>query len=686
MDDDLGPIFDEEDERGQTFEAEAPSVTSIIMENQLCFDPSTTPTPFSTNIQEHCEKLDLINSLPELFAKISSQDVKHFGFDKVKEFCVSNSVFENMINSIKLIEPDKLFDQTGFQNGNNIHSDLVLSFEQFLKHSKGFDHLEKSLELELQQSIFSARKSFDSFVFKENCFNLSSYRHALITGNLFASTCALEEFMVKALLEHKSHRVETDFCDFVLKFDILCVETDKLWRNLRSFLENCVVLSFDVILVYNTFFERHIELLLRLKRVLHVLGKETLISDLNKYISCTYDPGILMFVLSVQDKQVQPQKSESIDHAHQPEIWRCMYSRDGAVHGCRRDDHIYYQRPRKLDDRFSSNQVYDDCEESIEPMANPQPIPCESQKHLKEIWIWKKHEPKLFRPESQFDFVHVEKFLKLALSHSLPIGFTALLDFKTSKPIFGTQFTCLVFTHMLDDYPKSLDPVFDELRIQKPFNYFFRIFDVVSIDVLKEQLDPTEVLPSNRAEHTARVIPSDHSIHTDHVFPSDRADQTVRTVPSYHPDRTARAVHRIDPQTSGTELRLQPQPRGGIDRPKSLLSQEIQHYKTDSRARILLGREESKDGRRFSLMDLLVRTAYPEGCTDVLASVFDLLMDFSFRYITKEGVSSCLKTCLTPVHSLVMWIIRRVKWNVRRVCGSSGVHPDPYHHVPARPE
>nr|VDD62447.1 unnamed protein product [Brassica oleracea] len=53
MDDDIGPIFGEEDEPGPTFEAEAPSVTSIIMENQLCFDPGTTPTPLSTNIQEH---------------------------------------------------------------------------------------------------------------------------------------------------------------------------------------------------------------------------------------------------------------------------------------------------------------------------------------------------------------------------------------------------------------------------------------------------------------------------------------------------------------------------------------------------------------------------------------------------------------------------------------------------------
>ncbi|WZZ00917.1 hypothetical protein YC2023_073245 [Brassica napus] len=77
MDDDLeGLIFDEEDEPGPTFEVEAPSVTSIIMKNQLCFDPDTTPTPLSTDIQEHCEKLDLINSLPEMFVKISSENLK----------------------------------------------------------------------------------------------------------------------------------------------------------------------------------------------------------------------------------------------------------------------------------------------------------------------------------------------------------------------------------------------------------------------------------------------------------------------------------------------------------------------------------------------------------------------------------------------------------------------------------
>ncbi|KAF3570455.1 hypothetical protein F2Q69_00059564 [Brassica cretica] len=210
------------------FDQKAPSMISINMENHLCFDPGTTHMPLTTNIQEHCEKLDLIIFLSEMCVKISSQDVKRFGFDKVKEFRVSDYVFENMFNSFKVFEPDELLNQKRFQHDNGINCGFVLSFDQFLKHSK------------------------------ENSFNLSFYRHALITGQLFASTCALNEFMVKTLLEQKSPRVETDFCDYVLK----------------------------------------------LKYVLHVLGKETLISYLNKYMSCTYDPGILFSVLSAQDKQV----------------------------------------------------------------------------------------------------------------------------------------------------------------------------------------------------------------------------------------------------------------------------------------------------------------------------------------------------------------------------------------------
>ena len=93
----------------------------------------------------------------------------------------------------------------------------------------------------------------------------------------------------------------------------------------------------------------------------------------------------------------------------------------------------------------------------------------------------------MLRPENQFDLVHVEKSSKLALSHSFPNIFTALLDVKTNKPIFGTQFTCLKFTHIFDDCPKSLNHVCDVLRIEKPFDYFFRRFYVVSLVVLKAQ-------------------------------------------------------------------------------------------------------------------------------------------------------------------------------------------------------
>ncbi|KAF2606102.1 hypothetical protein F2Q68_00044121 [Brassica cretica] len=106
---------------------------------------------------------------------------------------------------------------------------------------------------------------------------------------------------------------------------------------------------------------------------------------------------------------------------------------------------------------------------------------------LKEIWFRKRHEPKLLRPKNQFDFIHDENFSKLALSHSFHNSFTAWPDFEIDKPIFGNHFTCLMFAHVLDDYPKSLDPVFDVLRKEKPFDYFFRIFDVVSLVVLKVQ-------------------------------------------------------------------------------------------------------------------------------------------------------------------------------------------------------
>uniref|UniRef100_A0A0D3BGR9 Uncharacterized protein n=1 Tax=Brassica oleracea var. oleracea TaxID=109376 RepID=A0A0D3BGR9_BRAOL len=328
LDDGLGPIFDEEDELGPTFDEKAPSMTSINIENHLCFDPSTTPTPLS---KEHCKELCIISYVPDLFDKVSSNDIKR----------------------------------------------------------SSLDHVEKSFELDLQQLVFYSRKSFDSFVFKENSFSLRSYGHELITGILFPSSYDLDDFMVSTLLEQNSHKAETDFCgDSVLKpthsysesdlelkllcsesdqvrhvlkmiygtscleniliyntfFDkhvepwirnsqfelnLLCSKSEKLAHVLNFFFSNCAITCPGTILVYNTYFDRlHNDL----KRVPHVRGKETLVSDMNKHkhLPCTYDPVILMFVLNVQDKHDQSPRglrNISIDRAYKFKIWRWKYLR-----------------------------------------------------------------------------------------------------------------------------------------------------------------------------------------------------------------------------------------------------------------------------------------------------------------------------------------------------------------------
>uniref|UniRef100_A0A0D2ZPK8 Uncharacterized protein n=1 Tax=Brassica oleracea var. oleracea TaxID=109376 RepID=A0A0D2ZPK8_BRAOL len=299
MDVDLYPIFDEEDdhfdELGPTFDEKPLSITSIIMENRLCFDPGTTPTPLS---KENCKELCIISFVPDLFDKVSSNDLK-------------------------------------------------LSF---------LDHLEKSCGLDLQQLVFCSRKSFDSFVFKENRFSLRSYGHELITGILFASSYALYYFIVSTLLEQNSNKVETDFCgDSVLKpvhsyseydfeLKLLCSESDQVRHVLEmfygsSFLEN--------ILIYNTFFDKHVEPWIRnsqfelnllcsksekLAHVLNLFFRNCAIMCPDTILVYNTDFDRLHDDLKrvLHDKQDQSPKgvrNRSRDRAYKFEIWRYMYSR-----------------------------------------------------------------------------------------------------------------------------------------------------------------------------------------------------------------------------------------------------------------------------------------------------------------------------------------------------------------------
>ncbi|KAG5378435.1 hypothetical protein IGI04_026277 [Brassica rapa subsp. trilocularis] len=640
LDDELGPIFDEEDELGPVFDEEATSIISTFMESHLCFDSGTTtapssPAPVLHDLQEHCEEPSSLNSLPDMVVKVSTDDVIRFGLDKMKDFCVSKSVFYNMINSLKIFEPDKCLDQSRFQNVNGVTSGIILSSDQFLEHNKGFHLLGRPFDLDLQQTDFCAEKSLDSLVCKRNSFDLSSSRHVLITDELFASSYAVDEILIQKLLEQKSLETENDFrdlefCGSVLQPDLLSFETDNTWHFLRSFRDNGVVLSSDDILVYNTFFEKCLELLIndsqtelklvcsdvgkdmpilkmntvvayldkilvcniyfdehleRLKNVQFVLGKYILICDLNKYLSCTFDPGLLVFVLSIQESKVQP-LNESIGHAQQPQIWRSFVVQTGYLgasdRGSVQEGYLNITKVFCLESNFTRkpthqgfteawNRMKNFTDEEVmnfpnrrffspsmreyqiskgdscprknrtepkpilhEPKLFPQSFSCLNQKHckdheliastlhenvlkpriskrkhiltwlknvllkpfhelislscaLKEIWCRKKHELKLFRPKNSFDFVHDDNFSHLALSLSFHNSFSPWPDFEIDKSIFCNQLTCLMLAHVLDDYPKGLDPDFDVLRIEKPFDYFFGRFDVVSLVALNKQ-------------------------------------------------------------------------------------------------------------------------------------------------------------------------------------------------------
>ncbi|KAJ4907781.1 Cytochrome P450 protein [Raphanus sativus] len=258
FDDDIGPIFDEEDDLDPIFDEEATSITSIAMESHLCFDPGTSPSPLSPDLQKHCENSDLLNSLPEMFVKISSHDPDLVCFETDKTWHLLRSSRDQCV---------------------------VLSLDDILVYNTFFDKSFKSL-------INVSRSEL-----KLVCSDVEQDMHFLKMSNIFA-----------------------------------CLEK---------------------ILVCNIYFDEHLE---RLKYVLLVLGKDILIFDLNKYLSCTYDPGLLVFVLSIQERQVQP-LNEIIDRTQQPEFWRNIvvqtgYLGDASDIGSVQSEYLGVQKVFCLDSNF----------------------------------------------------------------------------------------------------------------------------------------------------------------------------------------------------------------------------------------------------------------------------------------------------------------------------------------------
>src|SRR5690606_31661553 len=146
--------------------------------------------------------------------------------------------------------------QKCFQNNNNNISGHVLSLDQFLKHCQRLDHCQKVLKLELKQSDICFRKPCDSFAritYKHSFVNFP--KHELVIDNSPAFIHVLKE--PRKLHEPKLHHSVTRFA-IVRSASISEFKLDCLHSETES---KRVGLLFDDILVYNTFFDRHLLLL-----------------------------------------------------------------------------------------------------------------------------------------------------------------------------------------------------------------------------------------------------------------------------------------------------------------------------------------------------------------------------------------------------------------------------------------
>ncbi|KAF2590837.1 hypothetical protein F2Q70_00038089 [Brassica cretica] len=373
LDEDLGPIFDKEDEPGPVFDEEATNITSIAMESHLCFDPGTTPAPLSFELQENLFVLSI--------QEREVQPLRNERIDRAQQpeiwrsFVVQTGYFGDASN--------RGLVQNGYLNIQNV-----------------FCHESNFLGNPTHQGFTEAWNHLKSFT-EEGVMNFRNRR--------FSSLFIREYQTSKGNLGPRNERPEPKW--------------------------------------------------------------------------------------SLNEPKVFPQSTSCLNQNH---------CKDHGLIVSAHHENVLKSRISKRNHIFTwlKNDLF-------KPFHDLFSLSCA----LKEIWCRKKDEPKLLRPKNHFDLVHDEKFSKLTLSHSFANRFTTLLDFEISKPLFGTQFTCLMFTHVLDDYPKGLDPNFDVLRIEKPFDYFFRRFDVVSLVVLKVQdikepkFTPSIITNNNGGKPSEPVFP-----------------------------------------------------------------------------------------------------------------------------------------------------------------------------------
>ncbi|KAF3555304.1 hypothetical protein F2Q69_00013058 [Brassica cretica] len=109
-------------------------------------------------------------------------------------------------------------------------------------------------------------------------------------------------------------------------------------------------------------------------------------------------------------------------------------------------------------------------------------------------------------------------------------------------------------------------------------------------------------------------------------------------VPQSVDQSTDSAMYRIDPRTSGMELRLDPRPNDQTDRPGARHLRPTRQSKTNGQARINFERAEFDSTRNFSLLNHLVRTACTGDRTDGLIGHFDHFMNFEHLNFSKARI------------------------------------------------
>ncbi|KAG5393517.1 hypothetical protein IGI04_023480 [Brassica rapa subsp. trilocularis] len=164
----------------------------------------------------------------------------------------------------------------------------------------------------------------------------------------------------------------------------------------------------------------------------------------------------------------------------------------------------------------------------------------------------------------------------------------------------------------------------------------------------------------------------------------DQTDQNVSDVPAeVHPTdqirQIERAVYRLDPRTSGLELRPDPRPDSRTDQTEACLSRPTRQAKTDSQARLDLDHARiekdharlekdharldldhkvSQNDRDFSLLARLAHIARTGDRTDGLIDPFDQFMHFDQPNLTKARILHLFedigRTWSSLVHDLDM--------------------------------